>query len=209
MVILKKTKAFTLIELLISIAILLMMTGILLYDYPEYSIRVNLANMASKISLMLREAQIRGSAVDSGIANDVSGYGLDFKLVNSEIVFFNDHPTDFSKSIPLGDGLYDPATEEVSSSTLPKGFKISALCVYYDSLSAPICSDSATISEITVSFTRPSSLANIYKDNNSSKTYDSACVELQSPEYPKPGHVRSVEVFGSGRIVTSNEICPR
>ena len=198
-----KLKGFTLIELIISMAIMSLMTVVMFADYPESSMRVNLANLTSKISLLIREAQIRGSSVDSGVSGNISGYGLYFNLANpNKVIMFNDLAIPSSGGISVGNGLYD-AVESNLVTNIISGFKINKLCT---GGGFPFSTCNATT--LTVSFTRPNPQAVIYVGANQTPSSDGgACIELYSPRAPKVGHVRSVQVFNSGRISTSNKGC--
>src|SRR5438309_5556858 len=47
-------------SLLISVGIMLVMSAILLYNYPDSSIRLNVTNLSQTVGPLIREAQIRG-----------------------------------------------------------------------------------------------------------------------------------------------------
>ena len=67
------------LELIISIAIISLMSSIILFDYPDSVIKLNLANLDHRIALLIREAQIRGSSIDSKNST-VAGYGIYVEL---------------------------------------------------------------------------------------------------------------------------------
>lgn len=200
-----KLKGFTLIELVMCISIMVLMSSVMFYDYPDSNVRINLANLTSRISLLLREAQIRGSAVDSGTLSVISGYGLYFdKVTNpSQVVLFNDFAdSHMVNGIMVGDEAYNPATEINTTINFASGFKIKQLCT---GNGFPTVASDCINDTLTVSFTRPSPSAHFYPATNFTKS--GACIELVSPRAPKAGHTRSVQVFNSGRIITSNNGC--
>ncbi len=206
-------RAFTLIELMVSLAVIIVLTTILLYRYPETAVRLTLANASHTAALLVREAQVRGSAIDS-INSSLGGYGVYVALAQSNrLVLFGDLvdssiPKPYG--IPVGDGLFQsgsPINETKTTTTLPSRYVISKLCV---GSGFPFsCNGSSTpaITSLTISFTRPNPIPFIYVNNASTTNYSAACIELRSPQAPLSGHVRSVQVFASGMINTSVGKC--
>ncbi len=206
-------RGFTMVELIVSMAIMMMTTTLLLYNYPESAVRISLINSLHSVSLLVREAQVRGSAIDS-VNSSLGGYGVqiiipDDKNTASEVILFGDSisgttGTISSYGLPIGNGLYEtfPIDETTSVTTLPSRYSITKLCVGQ----APTTCTSAVGSSITISFTRPSALPNIYLNDLPTK-YSKACIEIQSPKAPEFGHTRSVEVYNSGMIRTSLSGC--
>lgn len=206
-----RMRAFTLIELLVSLAVIMVLTTVLLYRYPETSVRLTLANATHTTALLLREAQVRGSAIDS-VNSSVGGYGVYISLSSpSQLVLFGDLvdgtvPKPYG--VAIGDGFFQttPIDETKTITTLPSRYVISKLCV---GSGFPFTCNSANtpaITSLTVSFIRPSPLPFIYV-NNTGTTNSAACIELRSPEAPLSGHIRSVQVFNSGMINTSIGKC--
>ena len=118
-------RGFTLIELSMSLFIMAVMMAVLLSQYPETTIRLNLINVSHTASLLLREAQVRGSAVDSGnltlvSESPVGGYGIYVSRdTPSKLTLFADT---VDSTIPkpyglaIGNGLY-----ETGEATYPSG----------------------------------------------------------------------------------------
>lgn len=207
-----RVRGFTLVELIVSLAVILILTTILLWRYPETSVRLTLANMTHTVSLLVREAQVRGSAIDS-MNSSLGGYGIYLQWSQPDrLILFGDlvdETVDMPYNIPIGNGLYEDESvdETKTTTTLSKGYVISKLCV---GTGFPFtCNDSHTpaISSLTISFTRPSPMPAIYINGSKSTSYAAACIELRSPRYPLSGHVRSVQVFSSGMIKTDVNKC--
>lgn len=206
-------RAFTLVELSISLAVVMVLTVILLSRYPETATRLTLANASHTTSLLIREAQVRGSAIDSANSS-LGGYGVYVNLAApSNLVLFGDTvdpaiPKPYG--ITIGDGIYEtgnPINETKTTTTLPEGYLISKLCV---GTSFPFtCNDLNTppITALTVSFTRPNPAPSIYVNNATTTNYTAACIELHSPQAPLSGHIRNVQVFSSGMIRTDVGAC--
>ena len=213
-----KLRGFTMLELLVSVVIIGLMSTVILLDYPDSVIKLNLANLNHKIALLLREAQIRGSSVDSRNSttdNSVAGYGVYVELNKPKIAtIFNDYSDNiYVNGIEVGNGLYSSSTplDETSSVvSLRTGYTFSKLCV---GNGFPfICNDDETdgvpaIKALTVSFKRPNPRALVYINNETLSTLGGACLEIVSPRNPKPGHKRSVQIYASGMITTSSQGC--
>lgn len=143
-------KGFTLVEMLVAVAIFTMMSAIILYNYPEFNNASALDNLAHQIALSIREAQVYGISVrqtQSGYA----GYGIfvDRSAPNSFILFTD---KDNSKT-------YDEAAGEmVSQFTINAGNFIQDLC--YNLQSSTYSVNSSKIATcgsqtLTIVFTRP------------------------------------------------------
>src|SRR6185369_828665 len=78
----KQEQGFTLVELLISIAIFTMITSVAVFNHAEFNGSVLLTNLAYEIALSVRQAQVYGTTVkQSSDINTVrfdSGYGVHF-----------------------------------------------------------------------------------------------------------------------------------
>lgn len=199
-------RAFTLVELSISLAVIMTLTVILLSRYPETAVRLTLANASHTISLLMREAQVRGSAIDS-VNSSLGGYGVYLSMAStSKLVLFGDmvDPTvPKPYGITIGNGIFEtesPFDETKTITTLPNGYVISRLCV---GIGFPFTCNAANdpaISALTISFTRPNPMPAIYINNATTTSFGAACVEIRSPQAPLSGHIRNVQIFRSGMI---------
>lgn len=211
----RSVRGFTMVELMVSIAIMMLMTWLLLSNYPESAIRMTLINNVQTTALLIREAQIRGSAIDS-VNSSLGGYGIYINLVGgntlSSIKLFGDSVGvgngggQSSYGLPIGNGLYDltPIDETSSNTTLPSGYKITKICV--GQAPSSVCSSDPNTS-LTVSFVRPSPRPSIYLNGSKTTNYSKACIEFKSPIKYSNGHTRSVEVYNSGMIRTAIASC--
>lgn len=220
-------KGFSLIELMMSIAIMGMMSMILLWNYPDSNVRIKMVNLTQTVALLIREVQIRGSAIDSK-NGEFAGYGLHLSIAteasSTEVILFGDKTiTDnYVNGILVGDGLMSTSTnDEIRSiTTFPiGGYHISKLCIASNN-GAFNCnaSTSPEIETLTIAFVRPNSQPRIYVNDDvdlvvsvASTTLDTpytgACIELSTLRAPLPGHVRSVRVEGAGFITTKISGC--
>lgn len=212
-------RGFTLLEMMVSIAIMTVISTTLIYRYPETSIRLNLANDNQAIALMLREAQIRGSAIDS-VNSSLGGYGVHLNTNTPRtIILFGDlidDSIDKPNGLPVGNGLYDfsPINETKTMTTFATGYVISKICVGTSFPFTCTTNNIPAITALTISFTRPNPQPNIYINNSSAASFSGACIEIRSPRAPRPGqnapsagHIRSVQVYTSGMIRTSANKC--
>lgn len=206
-------RGFTLVELLISIAIFGLLSTIVVANYPETQMRLKLAEITQTFSLTYREAQLRGSAVDSQ-NSAVGGYGVyASSTATDSIILFNDFidgTIPAPNNIPIGDGLYQsdsPADETNTTIRIPFKFSIAKLCVMTAGSYACGASHVPPIESLTVSFIRPNPTPFVYVNNDRTASYSGACIELQSIGAPKMGHVRSVQIFNSGLIKTNIGPC--
>jgi hypothetical protein len=192
-----------------------MMMALLLYNYPETAIRMTLVNTSRTVSLLIREAQIRGSAVDSGntavTESPIGGYGIYANLADpNHLILFSDI---IDETIPkpygvfIGNGLFDDETK--STTTFPQGYIIKKLCILPQGQSAFVCNNSYSpaIQTLTISFIRPNSQPYIYINSSKVTNFSAGCIELNSPHAPVVGNIRSVQVFNSGMIRSQSTKC--
>lgn len=210
----KASRGFTMIELVISISIMMIMTVLLLSNYPESAIKMTLINSTQITSLLIREAQIRGSAVDS-VNSSLGGYGIYIKIENSSaqstVKLFGDSVAVGAintAGLPIGNGVFElsPINETESVTSLPFGYRITKVC----GGEPPATCYSNVGQSLTISFTRPSPQPDIYlnatKDSKGTN-YSRACIEIQAPDPSLFNHIRSVNIFNSGMINTSTSVC--
>jgi type II secretory pathway pseudopilin PulG len=115
-----KIEGFTMFELTITISIMVIISAIVLVNFPGFNRQVSMGRAAQEISLTLRAAQARALAVQKFIPTGQfpQGYGVFFtKLNNEEYILFADLNED---------GLYT-TNEEVETITLPSPLIISDL----------------------------------------------------------------------------------
>lgn len=223
---------FTIIELTVSLGIMISIMTAVFANYPESNVRANLALLAHKITLLAREAQIRGTAIESEDLS-IGGYGLFFdRSSSSVIVAFNDFATEAGpNNIDIGDGRYatssTPGLDETESiTTFPYKFKISKLCIGtgypFNSANNGSCNADQTsslpvINTITVGFVRPNPQPIILVNQNhptderSSTSTPSvvagACIEVSSESPNRASYTRSAQIYTTGRIVASKLGC--
>ncbi len=170
----KLIKGFTLIELVITIAIFAAMTTYLLAKYGKFNQSLLLTNLAYDVALTIRTAQSFGLNVKS-ISTSAAApsfdfpYGAHFDITgsnNKSFVFFSDQ--DSMPDGKFGNGVYDPPVddepltgEKINSYSIKRGSIISELlvCVGEGGAGEILCAAPDTLD---ISFKRPDPDARIF-----------------------------------------------
>ena len=123
----RRTSAFTLPELLISIAIIGIITSITLVKYSSFDSTVLTKSAAYEAALTLREAQINSVSVKRGDGEDGDvfsyPYGVHFTKDSSEYTAFVYEDTD--NPIPL----YSDTAKDISTFSMERGIKVYEICI--------------------------------------------------------------------------------
>ncbi len=122
---------FTLIEILVAIAIMTIIMGVVVFDHQKFSDQLRITNLAYQIALSVREAQayginVRGDVTTGGNQFNV-GYGVHFSTEeNTSYTTFIDRgdPDDTSS---IGNSQYD-IDEKITTYILERGNTISDIC---------------------------------------------------------------------------------
>lgn len=148
----KKNKGFSLIELMVVVAIFAIISGVVLYDYGKFSSNLVVTNLAYEAALAVRQAQVYGISVKQTKAslgtntkNFNSSYGVSFTKGSPDFYLFAD--ADNNKRFE---------TSEIEDHfSLNGSNKIDKFCIF--KIDAFYCSDGANeLDSITIIFTRPS-----------------------------------------------------
>ncbi len=132
-------KGFSLVELLLVVAIFMIMTTVVVFNQNRFSSDISISNIAYQIALQIRQAQVYGTLVrDSGGIEGVPtdfdlGYGVNFFLDGEAISFSIFADTDIGGSNPngvLGNGYYTSNDVRISTFNLSEGNTITNVCVY-------------------------------------------------------------------------------
>lgn len=162
-------KGFTVLELVVSIAIFAIMSALLLARYGNFNQGILLDNLAYDIALTIRNAQSYGLNVRSSsrTANLFDKpYGVHFDINNpTNFIFFVD---------TAGYGVYNPnidldndgnPDQILSKTTITRGSKISQICVNG-------CTGGTPVTSVDITFKRPDPNA-IIKMNGRTDIYNS------------------------------------
>ena len=161
-----KSSGFTLVELLVSISIFAVVTGLVLAKYQSFNGGIILTNMAYEVALTIRQAQSYGINVrQQGNIFSIS-YGVHFEKngtnpIKSFILFSDALSCDTTGSLDcVGDGLYRPGTGDalVDTFILGRGITIEKYCIGSNiaNPSSEVCSNNSSSADtVDISFNRP------------------------------------------------------
>lgn len=206
------THGFTMVELLVSIGVMAIILGITMSGGPQSIARLALADNTYQVELLLREAQLQGSSINS-LNNKFGGMGLYFdRSTSTATLKFKDRAIlDPTRAISVGNGLYDrsPINEMDTILSTTNRNVIGKLCVATSAPSVFFCNNenNPVINNLTVSFNRPKQTAHIYINNSTTTDYAAACIQFDAFRSPEQGYVRSLLVYKSGMITKKMTTC--
>lgn len=159
---------FTIVELIVSLAIFAIMTSLVLSKYGKFDQGVILTNLAYDVALTIRNAQsyglnVRSASRDANAFDRVSGpvtnsggsYGVHFDMSTpTEFIFFVDED---------GDGVYDNDSKKNNNgnnggnatdqkTTIKRGSSISSMCV---SNTKSCTVGGVSVQKLDITFKRP------------------------------------------------------
>ncbi len=190
----KYKRAFTVVELLISLSIFVVMTSLVVAKYGNFNQSVLLTNLSYDIAIIIRTAQAYGLSVKAASDSDFTetafnyAYGVHFDTdttndKNKEIILFADTNSN---------GIYDASGDiKIGSSYfIKRGAYIKTL------YSSGTPHNTGTMD---ISFKRP--------DPNSNICYNTTCGESSARivVLGTDGSTRSVEVYKNGQISVKDE----
>ncbi len=201
---------FTLVEMLVAVAIFAIISSVLLANYPEFRSRAALDNMAHQVALEFREAQVfgisvRGQAIQGQDAQTTfNSYGVYVGPVSPslggglpELIVFGDKNNN---------KIYDSRdSETLTIFRLTSGETISQVCTNvnitnYRSDEGLDCGDGQRLQQpVVVMFTRPSPSAVFYNEGGSIiPNVQSVTLELSNRA---GNYKRAIQIFSTGQIV--------
>lgn len=85
-------RGFTLLEMLVSLGIITAITGIIFWNQSQFNNDLEITNLAYRVALAVREAQVAGTSVKQSSAGGFdTAYGVHFsKVSSSEYIYFVD-----------------------------------------------------------------------------------------------------------------------
>jgi prepilin-type N-terminal cleavage/methylation domain-containing protein len=202
-------KGFTLVELLITISIFVILTGVVLFNQKSFDSTILIKNLAYDIALTIRQAQTYGVNVkESQSAGKFSSYGVYFDLDpvtggNQKFVFFADNGGDVfdGKQDSVLDKKFNGSmnclsndVECVQKYSIKKNFYISNVCAGSD-IDNCTSGNNDQLDQLTLYFQRPNPDAFIYLDNDTSVTSNKNYAEVT---------ISSTDGAASSTIVVTN-----
>ncbi|MBI2049272.1 MAG: prepilin-type N-terminal cleavage/methylation domain-containing protein [Parcubacteria group bacterium] len=193
----RKTAGFSLIELMVTTSVIVIISSIVLFNFPSFASRILLENLTHEIALVVRQAQVYGIGIKQTTGGLFPAYGAHFDITatpledppNKKVIFFSDVPAG------AGNGRYDVG-EELETFTIQRGNIISGLC--YDTSCI-----SAGVTTIDITFKRPEPEAHI-RVNGSGGDVSSARITISPPSGSEIGD-RFIYVYSSGQIAVTAE----
>ncbi len=184
------TKGFTLIELIVSIAIFAIMTSLLLSKYGNFNQGILLTNLAYDVALTIRNAQSYGLNVKSSDrASNLFDYpyGVHFDANNEVFTFFAD--------VNSNGDYNNPGDTIVSDTRIKRGSQIGNLCLGTSVNCTPV-------SKLNIIFKRPdpNALFNAKTAANADVTGNYAEITLKAND----GSIKVVVVRSTGQIAVNN-----
>jgi prepilin-type N-terminal cleavage/methylation domain-containing protein len=194
-----KQGGFTLVELLVVSAIIIIITAFLLLRQSSFNSAIILRGLAYSVALSVRQAQVYGTSVlgvgAAGSPQYAPAYGLYFdKDQSGQYVLFSD--------LPPGNGIYDSG-EVVKTFLLGKGYTMTKFCVQG---TQNRCSGGGAgdIAYLSILFKRPNPDAlfvalDSTKTSFSNEVYSQSYVRVQSAN----GAYRNVIISATGQVSVS------
>jgi len=171
----KFTTGFTLVELLVTISIFAILTGVVLFNQTKFNSTILLTNLAYDTALTIRQAQTYGINIKEFGSSKFVPYGVHFDITdpvnNKSFILFAD--TNYDYDTERGDGLYngsngaevpEPSRCEVDMGcvnrySIKRGNYIGELCFVNDD-----GTDDCGVKTLDIVFQRPNPDAHIVID---------------------------------------------
>jgi len=169
-------RGFTILELLVAIALMVLVMAAVFGNYPEFNRRVALDGIANKVALTIREAQVNsvaGRKFGTAEPGCYPGYGVHFDTgTPTSYTLFADPPLPCPPN-GTGDGNYTPSaspSETVQTISLKQGYVVTDITV-----SGGACA-SVSSAQLTVLFPKRNTGAMI--KNAASQLCDTAVITV-------------------------------
>jgi prepilin-type N-terminal cleavage/methylation domain-containing protein len=198
-------KGFTLIEMIVVIAIIATVSTVVLFNQTKMNSTILVSNTAYEIGLIIREAQVAGLGVKATADGFLSSHGVHFNKTNPSVVIaFADKNNN---------GIYDAGNGEMTQEyniNNSRAGKIIGICKSGD-LSptvSPYCTANTSDTTLDIVFTRPNPEA-FFKIRDTSVTQSAA--EYSGATIVTVGFegdiCRSVVIEKTGAIQINNTYC--
>jgi prepilin-type N-terminal cleavage/methylation domain-containing protein len=188
-------KGFTLIELMMVIAIMTIMTGAFLFQNRQFDSTTLLRGLVYKTALTIREAQTYGTSVRivGTVAAPAPAYGIYISGTTNIGTYYL-----FGDRSRSSDG-----SEDIETFVLNSNYKINKFCATRSGVTS--CSDAGGPTTLTILFIRPNSDAcfttNLFPSlclaSDVSVDYTQATIQIKSVA---SGTTRTITVTNTGQI---------
>lgn len=209
----KNNKGFSLIEMLVVVAIFFILTSVTVFNYNSFDNNITITNLAYEIALSIRESQVLSLGV-RGVGGEFNiRYGVYFNTTedSQKFITFADRP--ITSNSPNGQCDYDTDTscsfnnctdqsaECLRITSLTRNIDVKRICVSEDA-SFPMdengeCESHGTPStEVAITFSRPNPDAIIHSYDGTGGLYTDAAILLESPN----GARRIINIGANGQV---------
>ena len=174
------------VELLVTISIFVIVTGIVLVNFPSFSSKIALDNLAHEIALVVREAQVFGVASKESVVGSsmFPTHGAHFdKSQNTNFILFADIDDN---------NKYGGPSELIETFNIGRRNYVSEICGY-----ATSSSNCTPLDLLDLTFTRPNpEPAVVGRVGTSEALFSYATITITSPK----GVSRKIAVWSNGQI---------
>ncbi len=205
---------FTLIELVVTVAIFALLTSVILARYPRFSSSAALGILAQDVALTIRQAQVFGlgvRGVETGSSQEFLSHGAHFDSQNTKsFVLFVDIPPSpaLPGTTPIADKKYNPPVSDPNtcSGECKEKFNIQnpnfidSICGDYK-LNADSCVN--PLVSLDIVFTRPNPEASIIgrvQGAFADQVFSDAAIIFKSTR--DDNRTRAVVVWNTGQLTT-------
>lgn len=191
---LKKNKGMSYVEIIVVLSIFSVLSSVVIYNYGQFQAKVDIKSLASDIALKIVESQksaLSGLLPQSSVSDTWKpSYGVYFNLASNPVT---DNKS-FVHFVDLNQNTFFDGSactvECLNKVSITTSNTISGLTVFYQN------GQSATLNDLTVSFTRPNSGATLTSSTTFTATVSYVEIKVLSPKSPSA----TIRVYPSGRI---------
>jgi len=182
---LQDNEGFSTVELLVTLAIFVIITTIVLVNFPTLSNKIALENLVTEVALTVRQAQVFGvSSREFGVGSGIfPGHGVHFDSAQNTTFFLFADVDD--------DKLFDESTELLETFSMRRLNFISALCGF-----ATPTSPCTPLTKLDITFKRPNPEPILRGTTATVDDYSYVAIQVSSPS----GNNRRIIVWSNGQI---------
>lgn len=190
-------KAFTIIELIVTVSIVAVIMSVILFGYSSFNDRLTSTSAVQEVSLAIRQAQTYGLSVKEGTAGDYSkGYGISFSTIDTTNYYLFIDNNGNGKNDNTGTCI----GECIQKIAFQNGVRIGLICGAVLTNGGLVCPAGSGVVSMSITFVRPNPDSNIRFFNNSGvqvgSNFERGQVVLRSPK----GLTNSVTIEKTGQI---------
>jgi len=193
-------RGFTLVELVVSIAIFAAMTALVVVKYGNFNQSTLFTDTAYDIALVIHTAQTYGLSVKNTSSSFSAAYGVDFYDVATGSVFCGSASTNNASIVLFADTAPQPTPNQycdgndsnVTTYAISRGATVTGLCV------GTALNSCNSVSRLDVTYLRPNPEATIcgYNGSTWTCTYTYGKVTLTATD----SSTRSIEMRQNGEV---------